>query len=98
MNAARTAAAAKLLQSFPTLRLHRRQPSSLLCPRNCLGKNTGMELPFPSPKQMNKGEQISELCRLYLSNYFQHRAIVHNKDLIVSKSGMSHFSGAIFGF
>ena len=40
------AAAAKLLQSCPTLRLHRRQPTRLLCPWDSPGKNTGVSCHF----------------------------------------------------
>ena len=36
------AAAAKLLQSCPTLRLHRWQPTRLCCPWESPGKNTGV--------------------------------------------------------
>ena len=37
-----TAAAAKSLQSCPTVRHHRRQPTRLLCPWDSPGKNTGV--------------------------------------------------------
>ena len=37
-----TAAAAKSLQSCPTLRPHRRQPTRLPCPWDSPGKNTGV--------------------------------------------------------
>ena len=40
------AAAAKLLQSCPTLRPHRRQPTRLLCPWDSPGKNTGVGCHF----------------------------------------------------
>ena len=40
------AAAAKSLQSCPTLRPHRRQPTRLLCPWDSPGKNTGMGCHF----------------------------------------------------
>ena len=36
------AAAAKSLQSYPTLQPHRRQPTMLLCPQDSLGKNIGV--------------------------------------------------------
>ena len=40
------AAAAKSLQSCPTLRPHRQQPTRLLCPQDSLGKNTGVGCRF----------------------------------------------------
>ena len=40
------AATAKLLQSCPTLRPHRRQPTRLLCPWDSPGKNTGVGCHF----------------------------------------------------
>ena len=40
------AAAAKSLQSCPTLRPHRRQPTRLLCPWDSPGKNTGVGCHF----------------------------------------------------
>ena len=40
------AAAAKLLQSCPTLRAHRQQPTRLLCPWDSPGKNTGVGCHF----------------------------------------------------
>ena len=39
-------AAAKSLQSCPTLRPHRRQPTRLLCPWDSPGKNTGVGCHF----------------------------------------------------
>ena len=39
-------AAAKSLQSSPTLQPHRRQPTRLLCPQDSLGKNTGVGCHF----------------------------------------------------
>ena len=39
-------AAAKSLQSCPTLQPHRWQPTSLLCPQDSLGKNTGVGCHF----------------------------------------------------
>ncbi|XP_070320606.1 uncharacterized protein [Odocoileus virginianus] len=41
------AAAAKSLQSCPTLRPHRRQPTRLLCPWDSPGKNAGVGCHFP---------------------------------------------------
>ena len=40
------AAAAKSLQSCPTLWLHRQQPTRLLCPWDSPGKNTGVDCHF----------------------------------------------------
>ena len=40
------AATAKLLQSCPTVRPHRQQPTRLLCPWDSPGKNTGVGCPF----------------------------------------------------
>ena len=40
------AAAAESLQSCPTLRPHRRQPTRLLCPWDSPGKNTGVGCRF----------------------------------------------------
>ena len=40
------AAAAKSLQSCPTLRPHRRPPTRLLCPWDSPGKNTGVGCHF----------------------------------------------------
>ena len=42
----KAAAATKLLQSCPTLRPHRRQPTRLLCPWDSPGKNTGVGCHF----------------------------------------------------
>ena len=39
-------ATAKLLQSCPTVRSHRRQPTRLLCPWDSPGKNTGVSCHF----------------------------------------------------
>ena len=44
------AAAAKSLQSCPTLQPHRQQPNRLPCPWDSPGKNTS-GLPFPSPRR-----------------------------------------------
>ena len=41
-----TIAAAKSFQSCPTVRLHRRQPTRLLCPWDSPGKNTGVGCHF----------------------------------------------------
>ena len=43
---AAAAAAAKSLQSCPTVRPHRRQPARLLCPWDSPGKNTGVGCNF----------------------------------------------------
>ena len=55
-------AAAKSLQSCPTLRPHRRQPTRLLCPWDSPGKNTS-RLPFPSPLHESENEsQVAQSC------------------------------------
>ena len=44
--AAAAVAVAKSLQSCPTVRPHRRQPTKLLCPWDSPGKNTGVSCHF----------------------------------------------------
>ena len=57
------AAAAKLLQSYPTLRLHRWHPTRLLCPWNSLGKNTGVDCHFLLQCMKVKNEsEVAQSC------------------------------------
>ena len=58
---AAAAAAAKSLQSCPTLRPHRRQPTRLLCPWDSPGKNTGVGCHFLL--QCMKGKSESEVAQ-----------------------------------
>ena len=59
------AAAAKLLQSRPTLRPHRRPPTRLLCPWDSPGKNTGVGWPFLLQCLKVKSEsEVAQSCRL----------------------------------
>ena len=55
-------AAAKLLQSFPTVRLHRRQPTRLPRPWDSPGKNTGVGCHFLL--QCMKVKSESEIAQL----------------------------------
>ena len=60
MNAA---AAAKSLQSCPTLRPHRRQPARLTCPWDPPGKNTGVSCHFLLQCLKVKGEsEVAQSC------------------------------------
>ena len=57
------AAAAKLLQSCPTLRPHRWQLTRLLCPWDSPGKNTGMGCHFLLQCMKVKSEsEVAQLC------------------------------------
>ena len=56
-------AAAKSLQSCPTLRPHRRQPTRLLCPWDSPGKNTGVGCHFLL--QCMKVKSESEVAQSY---------------------------------
>ena len=57
------AAAAKSLQSCPTLRPHRRQPTRLLCPWDSPGKNTGVGCHFLLQCMKVKSEsEVAQLC------------------------------------
>ena len=58
-----TAAAAKLLQSCPTLRPQRWQPTRLPCPQDSPGKNTGVGCHFLLQCMKVKNER--ELAQLY---------------------------------
>ena len=59
----RPAAAAKSLQSCPTLRPHRRQPTRLPSPRDSPGKNTGVGCHFLLQCRKVKGSSISSFLR-----------------------------------
>ena len=60
---AAAAAAAKSLQSCPTLRPHRRQPSRLPRPRDSPGKNTGVGCHFLLQCMRVKSEsEVSQSC------------------------------------
>ena len=59
------AAAAKSLQSCPTLRPHRQQPTRLLCPWDSPGKNTGVGCHFLL--QCLKAKRESEVAQLCLT-------------------------------
>ena len=57
------AAAAKLLQSCPTLRLHRWQPTRLPCPWDSPGKNTGVGCHFLLQCMKVKSErEVTQSC------------------------------------
>jgi len=57
------AAAAKLLQSCPTLRPHRRQPTRLPCPWDSPGKNTGVGCHFLLQCMKVKSEsEVAQSC------------------------------------
>ena len=57
------AAAVKLLQSCPTLRPHRRQPTRLLCPWDSPGKNTGVGCHFLLQYMRVKSEsEVAQSC------------------------------------
>ena len=56
MGSAAAAAAAKSLQSCPTLRPHKRQPTRLPRPWDSPGKNTGMDCHF---LELDTNEQLS---------------------------------------
>ena len=63
MNAAATAAAAKSLQSCPTLRPQRRQPTRLPCPWGSPGKNTGVGCHFLLQCMKVKNErEVAQSC------------------------------------
>ena len=56
-------AAAKLLQSCPTLRPHRQQPTRLPCPWDSPGKNTGVGCHFFLQCMKVKSEsEVAQLC------------------------------------
>ena len=56
-------AAAKSLQSCPTLRPHRRQPTRLLCPWDSPSKNTGVGCHFLLQCMKVKSEsEVTQLC------------------------------------
>ena len=58
-----TAAAAKSLQSCPTVRPHRRQPTRLPCPWDSPGKNTGVGCHFLLQCMKVKSEsEVAESC------------------------------------
>ena len=64
------AAAAKLLQSRPTLRPHRRPPTRLLCPWDSPGKNTGVGWPFLLQCLKVKSEsEVAQSCRLLATSW-----------------------------
>ena len=57
------AAAAKLLQSCPTVRPHRRQPTRLPCPWDSPGKNTGVGCYFlPQCMKVKSEREIAQSC------------------------------------
>ena len=57
------AAAAKSIQSCPTVRPHRRQPTRLLCPWDSPGKNTGVGCHFLRQCMKVKSEsEVAQLC------------------------------------
>ena len=57
------AAAAKSLQSCPTLRPHRQQPTRLLCPWDSPGKNTGVGCHFLLQCMKVKSEsEVTQSC------------------------------------
>ena len=57
------AAAAKSLQSCPTLRHHRQQPTKLLCPWDSPGKNTGVGCHFLLQCMKVKSEsKVAQSC------------------------------------
>ena len=63
-----TAATAKLLQSYPTVRPHRRKPTRLPCPRDSPGKNTGVGCHFLLQCVKVKSQsEVAQSC-LTLSN------------------------------
>ena len=78
------AAAAKLLQSCPTLRPHRRQPTRLPRPWDSPGKNTGVGCHFllQCMKVKSKSESLSRFRLLAtpwaLHTYSNYRASVYN--------------------
>ena len=56
-------ATAKSLQSCPTLRPHRRQPTRLCRPWDSLGKNTGVGCHFLLQRMKVKSEsEVTQLC------------------------------------
>ena len=58
-----SAAAAKSLQSCPTLRPHRRQPTGLPCPWDSPGKNTGVGCHFLLQCMKLKSEsEVAQSC------------------------------------
>ena len=58
-----TAAAAKSLQSCPTLQPHRRQPTRLPCPWDSPGKNTGVGCHFLLQCMKVKSEsEVAQSC------------------------------------
>ena len=60
---AAAAAAAKSLQSCPTLRPHRRQPTRLPCPWDSPGKNTGVGCHFLLQCMKVKSEsEVAQSC------------------------------------
>ena len=60
---ANTAAAAKSLQSCPTLRRHRQQPTRLPCPWDSRGKNTGVGCHFLLQCMKVKSEsEVTQSC------------------------------------
>ena len=63
-----TAAAAKSLQSCPTVRPHRQQPTRLLCPWDSPGKNTGVGCHFLLQCMKVKSESEVTQSGLTLSN------------------------------
>ena len=63
LTAAAAAAAAKSLQSCPTLRPHRRQPTRLPCPWDSPGKNIGVGCHFLLQCMKVKSErEVAQLC------------------------------------
>ena len=63
MSSSSAAAAAKSLQSCPTLCDPRRQPTRLLCPWDSPGKNTGVACHFLLPCMKVKSEsEVSQSC------------------------------------
>ena len=72
MSVAATATAAKSLQSCPTLRSHRRQPTRLPRPRDSPGKNTGVGCHFLLQCMKVKSEsEVAQSCPT-LSNPMDH--------------------------
>ena len=60
-------AAAKLLQSCPTMRPHRQQPTRLRCPWDLPGKNTGVGCHFLLQcMKVKRKSEVAQSCPTFL--------------------------------
>ena len=83
-------AAAKSLQSCPTLRPHRRQPTRLLCPWDSPGKNTGVGCHFLFQCRKVKSEsEAAQSCPTFSDPHeLQPTRLLHPWDFPGKRTGV----------